>query len=220
VNDLPLALIHNISCSTRIVFCRPSLWFVVKSNWFTHTTPPFPVLEQMWTQISHDHRLRNSSLVVIHSCNFIARLSIWNMAYKIRINNSLLHIFFLSNRFFAYQWTLVLSNRGYGTDNSFRRTWRYNQSYIVLTSIVSYVNHTDNEYGLTKTQNNLTNYTQQTLLMSSACVLRAACGKWLYPDYWHWTAIQTHEGSEPCRCRDCVSGLIGEGTVKMETMTK
>jgi hypothetical protein len=43
-------------------------------------------------------------------------------------------------------------------------------SYIILTSTVSYLNHTDNEYGLPKMQNNLTNYTQQTLLTSSSTV--------------------------------------------------
>jgi hypothetical protein len=106
------ALIHNTSCSTRIVLCRPSLRLVLKSNWSTHPAPPSPVLEHMRIQISHNHKIRNPSLVVSHSYKFIASMSIWNVVYKIKINNSLLHIFFLSNRFFAHQWTLVLSNGG------------------------------------------------------------------------------------------------------------
>jgi hypothetical protein len=39
-----------------------------------------------------------------------------------------------------------------------------------LYSIVSHLNNTDNEYCLTKMQNNLTNYTQQTWLMFSSTV--------------------------------------------------
>jgi len=87
-----VALIHNTSCSTRIVFCRTSLRLVLKSNWSTHPAPPVPVLQQMLIQISHDHRLPNPSLVLIHSCNFIAKLSRWNMVYKIRINKFLAYI--------------------------------------------------------------------------------------------------------------------------------